>query len=158
MFREKTFCLFDLIHPENNICLKLNECQDESRIISELGAALADDVDENDTFSSALLGYMRKRHLSTKDLYDRAYIDRRHFHKIIRNSKYHPSKKTVLALCVALELNYADSLDLLSHAGYAFATNSRSDRIYRYFLTKRIYDIDLINSVLYHFHCPCIGD
>ena len=157
MIRERTLWLFDLIHPENNICLKLNKYHDESRIIAELGDSLVN-VDENDTFASVVLDYMHKRKLTTRDLYDRAYIDRRHFHKIIRNPKYHPSRKTVLSLCIALELNYAESLELLSLAGYAFASNSRSDKIYQYFLMKRIYDIDLINSVLYHFHCPCIGD
>ena len=157
MNKERTFCLFDLKDPENNICIKLNDSVDETQIISELDDILCD-VDENDTFSSLVLYYLRRNRLSTKDLYDRAYIDRRLFHKIVRNQRYHPSKKTVLALCIAFELNYLESLDLLGLASYSFASNSRSDTIYKYFISKRIYDIDIINSVLYHFDCPCIGD
>ena len=157
MGKERTFSLFDLFHPENSICKKLNEGISESQIISDIKELLTD-VDEHDTFASAVLFYLRRRHLSTKDLYDRAYIDRRLFHKIIRNPKHHPSKRTVFALCIALELNYAESLDLMSLASYSFASNSKSDAIIRYFLMNRIYDIDLINNVLYQFKCPCIGD
>ncbi len=157
MGKERTYSLFDLAHPEKNIFVKLNERNDEDRIISELMDILLN-VDESDSFSSTVLYYFRRKHLTTKELYDRAFIDRRLFHKIVRRPHYHPSKNTVFALCVALELNYIESLDLLGLAGYAFASNSRSDTVFRYFLMNRIYDIDLINDVLYHFGCPCIGE
>jgi hypothetical protein len=105
-----------------------------------------------------VLYYMRTKRLSTKDLYERAYIDRRLFHKIIKNRRYHPSRKTVFALCIAFELDYLESVELMGLASYSFASNSKGDMILKYFLSKRIYDIDMINSVLYQFKCPCIGD
>ena len=157
MSKERTFTIFDLNDPNKDICLKLNDCNDESAIISELTDILSD-VNENETFSSMVLYYLRSKHLSSRDMYERAFIDRRLIHKIIRNPKYHPSKKTVFALCIAFELNYFESLELLGLASYSFATNSRNDMILKYFFMKGIYDIDLINSVLYHFRCPCIGE
>lgn len=157
MKTERTFYIFDLNNPENDIKEKINKNVSESQIISDI-EGLIPDIEEAGSFSYRVIGYMRSKHLSTKDLYERAYIDRRLFHKIIKNSRYHPSKKTVFALCIAFELDYLESMELMGLASYSFASNSRTDMILRYFLIKRIYDIDLINSVLYQFKCPCIGD
>ena len=157
MKNQRILYIFDLNNPDNDIREVINRNITESQINSDIEDFLMD-VDESRTFSSMVLYYMKIRHLSTKDLYERAYIDRRLFHKIIKNRKYHPSKKTVFALCIAFELDYIESMDLLSLAGYAFASNSREDMILRYFLSKRIYDIDLINNTLFRYKCPCIGD
>ncbi len=157
MKNERTLYIFDLKNSENDIVEKINNDVSESQVIEDINNLLTD-IDETRTFSSMVLYYMRTKRLSTKDLYERAYIDRRLFHKIIKNRKYHPSKKTVFALCIAFELDYFESTEFMGLASYSFATNSRADMILRYFLIKRIYDIDMINSVLYQFKCPCIGD
>jgi len=157
MKNERTLYIFDLKNSENDIVEKINNDVSEFKVIEDINNMLSD-IDETCTFSSMVLYYMRTKRLSTKDLYERAYIDRRLFHKIIKNRKYHPSKKTVFALCLAFELDYLESTELMGLASYSFASNSRADMIFRYFLIKRIYDIDMINSVLYQFKCPCIGD
>lgn len=157
MKNQRYFYIFDLNNPDNDIREEVSRGISEAQIKSDLENMLMD-VDETRTFSSMVLYYMRTKHLCTKDLYERAYIDRRLFHKIVKNKKYHPSKKTVFALCIAFELDYLESMDLLALASYSFASNSRADMILRYFLSKRIYDIDLINNALFQFKCPCIGD
>ena len=157
MNNERTLYIFDLNNPDNDKTIKIGNQMSEEEIVSDLNAMLPK-LDEACTFSTMVIYYMRSKHLCTKDLYERAFIDRRLFHKIIKTEKYHPLKKTVFALCIAFELNYAESLELLGLASYSIAPNSRTDMIMAYFLSKRIYDIDLINSVLYRFECPCIGD
>ena len=157
MKNQRYFYIFDLNNPENDIREEVGRSISEAQINSDLEDVLSE-VDETRTFSSVVLYYMKTKHLSTKDLYERAYIDRRLFHKIIKNRRYHPSKKTVFALCIAFELNYVESMDLLALASYSFASNDKGDMIFKYFLSKRIYDIDLINNALYQYKCPCIGD
>ena len=157
MKNERIFYMFDPKDEEKDICIKTSNYFSEEKVISDLDVILLN-VDENDSFSSLVLYYLKSKHLTTKELYDRAYIDRRLFHKIIKNRRYHPSKKTVLSLCIALELNHLESMELLGLAGYSFASNSRSDMIFLYFVSRNIYDIDIINSVLYHYDCSCIGD
>ncbi len=157
MKNQRYFYIFDLNNPENDIREEVGRSISEAQINADLEDMLSE-VDETRTFSSVVLYYMRTKHLSTKDLYERAYIDRRLFHKIIKNRRYHPSKKTVFALCIAFELNYVESMDLLALASYSFASNDKGDMILKYFLSKRIYDIDLINNALYQYKCPCIGD
>ena len=52
-------------------------------------------------------------HLDNKDVWKRANLDRKHFSKIQCDMNYHPKKKTVMALCIALELDLEQSKDLL---------------------------------------------
>lgn len=156
MKQEHIFYLFDLENPDNDIKETIHKDITESKIIDDVNSMLSV-IDETTTFSSMVRYYMNIKHLTTKDLYERAYIDRRLFHKIIKNRRYHPSKKTVFALCIAFELDYLESLELLGLASYSFASNNREDMIFRYFLSKQIYNIDIINNVLYQFKCPCIG-
>ena len=157
MKQEHIFYLFDLENPDNDVKETINKDVTESKIVSEVNDMLSG-MDETTTFSSMVRYYMDIKRLTTKDLYERAYIDRRLFHKIIKNRRYHPSKKTVFALCIAFRLDYLDSIELLGLASYSFASNNRGDMILSYFISKQIFDIDLINSVLYQFKCPCIGD
>ena len=103
MKNQRYFYIFDLNNPENDIREEVGRSISEAQINSDLEDVLSE-VDETRTFSSVVLYYMKTKHLSTKDLYERAYIDRRLFHKIIKNRRYHPSKNTVFALCIALEL------------------------------------------------------
>lgn len=157
MKKERKYYLFDLNNPENNICKSIVTELSEEQMHSDI-EELLDTVDESDSLSSKVLYYLRRKKLSSKDMYERAYIDRRLLHKITKNPKYHPSKKTVFSLCVAFELNYHESIELLGLASYSFSPNSKYDTLFAYFLSKGIYDIDVINDILYEYGYPCIGD
>lgn len=113
---------------------------------------------ENDSFSDALIEYMRVKNLTSKDIYERSYIDRKLLNKIINNPEYHPSKKTTFNLCIALRLSYEESCEFLKKANYTFSKNSKYDLIYAYALKSREYSIDEINMVLNYFGFPCIGE
>ena len=83
------------------------------------------------------------------EIYTRASIDRKLFSKIRTNPSYHPSKRTILALGLALELNHTDMDVLLHAAGYSLSDSETSDLVIQFFLEKNIYDIELINQGLY---------
>ena len=76
-------------------------------------------------------------------IYKRARIDRRLF------SKIRSSKKTVIALCLALELSRDDADTLLSSAGYSLSRSDDFDLAISFFISKRIFDFDTINEILY---------
>ena len=82
-------------------------------------------------------------------IYKRARIDRRLFSKIRSSKKYSPSKKTVIALCLALELSRDDADTLLSSAGYSLSRSDDYDLAISFFISKRIFDFDTINEILY---------
>ena len=83
------------------------------------------------------------------DVYKRARIDRRLFSKIRSSKKYVPSKKTVIALCLALELSRDDANALLSAAGYSLSRSDDYDLAISFCISRGIFDFYDINELLY---------
>ena len=92
------------------------------------------------------------------EVYKKANIDRKLFSKIRSNPAYHPKKSTVLALAISLKLNLEETMDLLSRAEYALSPASRMDLIVRFFIEHGIYDIYTINTALYEYDLPVLGE
>lgn len=101
-----------------------------------------------ETFSQRLLRMIEEREMSDSEVYNKAYVDRRHFSKIRKDINYTPNKKTVLAFSIALELSLDETKDLLNSAGYALSRSSKFDIIVAYFLQNKIYDMFEINEIL----------
>ena len=111
----------------------------------------------DEPFSRTLLRLIEAKGRTQVDVYRRANIDRRHFSRMRNSETYTPSKKTILALAVALELDMAETADLLKRAGYAFSRSHKFDVIVEYFITNGKYNIFEINEVLFDYDQPLLG-
>ena len=110
-----------------------------------------------DTFQERLLRLIDAQDLTDPEVYKRANLDRKLFSKIRSNTEYRPKKTTVLALAIALELDLAQTKDLLARAGFAFSPSSKFDLIVQYCFEKRIYDIFEVNALLFQYDQPLLG-
>ena len=111
----------------------------------------------DESFSATLLRLIDATGQKDADIYHRANIDRRLFSKIRSNEGYMPSKPTVLAFAIALELNMEQTSDLLKRAGFALSHSRKFDVIVEFFIKSRNYDIYLINEVLFSHDQPVLG-
>ncbi len=100
------------------------------------------------SFAKALTGFIDSHQLTDPEVYKRANITKQNFYKI-KTEKCQPKKTTALALCVALQLDLDETVSFLQLAGYALSPASRPDLIVRYFISRGVYDVMEINSVLF---------
>ncbi len=124
-------------------------------IVSDRIDDLVGNLDE--PFSATLLRLIDARGRTDMEVYKRANLDRKLFSKIRTKKEYTPSKRTVLALAVALELSLDETDGLLERAGYALSRSRKFDVIVEYFIVMGKYDIFEINEVLFKYDQPLLG-
>jgi TPR repeat protein len=110
-----------------------------------------------ETFSERLLRLIDENGYTNSQVYNRAGVDRRIFSKIRSNKDYRPSKNTVLAFAIALELSFDETCDLLMKAGFALSRSNKMDLIVEYFIREGNYNIFTINEALYDFGQNLLG-
>ena len=109
------------------------------------------------SFHDKLFELIGKSGMDNKDVWKRANLDRKHFSKIQCDEKYHPKKKTVMALCIALELDLEQAKDLLARADWAFSPSSKVDLIVQKAIIDKQYDIYQLNLVLFQYTNEILG-
>lgn len=110
-----------------------------------------------ESFSEMLLRKIDEKGMTDAECYRKANLDRRLFSKIRSRKTYQPSKPTVLACAIALELPLEETEQMLQAAGFALSRASRSDLIVEFFIQNGNYNIFEINEALFDFGEKTLG-
>ena len=101
--------------------------------------------------------WMDQKGMPIGEFYSRANILKATFSRLRTNSQIVPKKNTALACAIGLKLDYDQTQDLLKRAGMILTGYYETDVIVEYFIRKKDYDIDVINSELASKNLPTLG-
>lgn len=116
---------------------------------------------EQKTFREHLLDLIDKKGFRKYSVvYKKCGISKSTFSKIINFAlpDYKPSKSTVAAFAIGLELDLPEAQKLFHAAGYHLDRTEKMDQILRFFIEKKIFDIQEINYCMNYLGVPLLGE
>ena len=144
-------------------CIQAPMCADammprKRETSSAAGKSLREYMKQMDrSFGEMLFDLIDESGMTDVECYKKANVDKRTFSKIKSNKDYKPSKQTVIAFAISLQLDMDTTQELLATAGFTLSRSKVFDKIIRYFIQNGNYDIFEINEALFEFDQTLLG-
>lgn len=152
----------DEIYVENAVVDEYGLTREDSReirLIKREHQSLHYGAGEGDlekSFSKKLFEYVEQKGIKTSVLYGgkhEKFFKRQTLSYIKLHEDYHPSKYVCIVICLNLELNLFDTLDMLSRAGYTLSRSRKADVVVRACIDKGVHDVYAVNNELLNNGC-----
>ena len=144
-------------------CIQAPMCADammprKRETSSAAGKSLREYMKQMDrSFQEMLFDLIDESGMTDVECYKKANVDKRTFSKIKSNKDYKPSKQTVIAFAISLQLDMDTTQELLATAGFTLSRSKVFDKIIRYFIHNGNYDVFEINEALFEFDQILLG-
>ena len=144
-------------------CIQAPMCADammprKRETSSAAGKSLREYMKQMDrSFQEMLFDLIDESGMTDVECYKKANVDKRTFSKIKSNKDYKPSKQTVIAFAISLQLDMDTTQELLATVGFTLSRSKVFDKIIRYFIHNGSYDIFEINEALFEFDQQLLG-
>lgn len=106
-------------------------------------------VELEPSFREVLFSFIDNKGLTDPEVYKKAKVDKRTFSRIRTGEVKYISKKTVICLGLALELNKEDFDKLLKANHDVLSDNEYFDIAIKWCIKNKKYDIEQVNDILY---------
>ena len=110
------------------------------------------------TFGQRIRDLIDEKGMTEVEVYKKAQLDRRIFSKLLCYRNYTPSKRTLFAIALALELSLDEALKLFGEAGYTFSKYDKQDLIIKFCFDNKVYNLFTVNELLNHYGFNPLGD
>ncbi len=109
----------------------------------------------DESFADKIRRFMKEKGFKRYcDVYNRAYMTRANFNKIMKGKTKKPTIQTCVKLAMAMELSYDETVELLASVGMTFSNSSKFDILISYYIKKGYYDLMDIDEKLIQRHLP----
>lgn len=134
---------------KGDISFSLGPGPGESEFIDDEDFFSWDKIHREPSFAEILMKEIEAKGMSGVKFYKAAHMDRKLFSAMKNNSSYKPKKETAIACCFALNMDIKAAKKLLDAAGFTLSMSIAFDRVVYYCLENKIYDLSVVNEILY---------
>ena len=145
---------FDRAYPKVNIKIT------ETSYIEDRFKAFNNSLKDEIQFRDYLIDLTREKNTTTVKLYTDAQVSKFVFSRILdftKNPPQLPTRPTLAAISIALKLSIKEAEELYSVAGLSLTKTIFLDKVVRFFITEKIYDIIEVNCLLYYYNQPTLS-
>ena len=143
--------------PLEEACSVMRPLPPSEETLKKKANDLRQEVRQEKTFTDTLLELIDRSGKKDSEIYNDANVTRQHFSKIRSNRYYNPSKDTVMAFCIALQLDSGEAQQLMESAGYTFVRSNLRDMFILYYITRHAGNVIHLNLLLLDSDLPQLG-
>lgn len=105
-----------------------------------------------ESLANTVIYYMKRKSIHDNELYKKAGLSLTALRKIYQGGTERPKMRTIMGLCIGLELDNEECYDMFEKAGYNVREDTMRNRAYRYLFGCTESGLNVCNKILRYFN------